>query len=113
MPLSHPSHDLLAAVLDAGDGLVAACAAGDLDAADEALALREGLMEQLLAAPRPEAMPQALVVRFRAQEARLQRELARGLDAAAQALGATRTAHAAHARYQATPAAPRLDTAPR
>jgi|GEM_PF-6539397 len=113
MSTSDPAHDALAAVLDAGDRLVEAFAAGDLDAADAALAERAGHLAALDALPRPQALPQALVVRFHAQDARLGRELRRQFDATERALAAAGRTSAAHARYHALPTPSRLDTAPR
>ncbi len=113
MPSSDPAHDALAAVLDAGDRLVEAFAAGDLDAADAVLAERTARLAALDALPRPQALPQALVVRFHAQDARLGRELRRQADAAERAMEAAGRASTAHARYHTAPTPPRLDTAPR
>lgn len=108
----HP-HALLAAALDAGDYLIAACDAGDLEAAAAAVEARAKAVAALEEAPRPETLPQALVVRFRAQDARLNRALERRLGALSDAVAEAARATAAHAGYGAPAPGPRLDTAPR
>lgn len=108
----HP-HTLLTAALDAGDRLVAAVAAGDLEAATTTLAARAEAIARLEAAPRPATLPQALVIRFRAQDARLSRLLTRQLAAAADDLAGAARVGTAHAGYGTSPAPARLDTAPR
>ena len=110
--MTHP-HALLAATLDAGDRLVAALSSDDVDAASLAVAERDGFLSALLVAGRPATMPQALVVRYHAQDAALRRALAARLAAAEAAAATVGRARAAHDGYGAPWQPARLDTAPR
>jgi len=101
------------AALEAGDRVVRALEAGDLDAAADALADRARVIETLSAAP-PMRPPTAAAVRFRDQDRRLRTVLADLRATLDDARVGTERVAAAQGRYAPAPARPPLlDTAPR
>ncbi len=100
------------ALLDAGDRLVAALAAGDLAAAARVLDERDWLLGDIDRATL-EPPPAALIARFRDQGETLRQVLARETAALADALATTSRAAAAPARYATLAHTSVVDTAPR